>query len=77
MLLADESRVDVNVDPQLHMACQSDLIRFCQEIESGQGQSKWVDEFYFEEDLHKNFRSSNYTSVGVSVGQRSKNISRT
>ena len=52
MLLADESRVDVNVDPQLHMACQSDLIRFCQEIESGQGQSKWVDEFYFEEDLH-------------------------
>ena len=40
ILLADESRVDVNVDPQLHMACQSDLMTYCSGVDSGQGQSK-------------------------------------
>jgi len=36
----EEVQIDVHIDPELNSACQKDLIRFCQEFESGQGQSK-------------------------------------
>ncbi|KAL4235223.1 glycogenin glucosyltransferase glg1 [Mactra antiquata] len=36
--IIEEARVDVNVDPQLNAACQDDLIRWCRDVDSGEGQ---------------------------------------
>lgn len=32
-----ETLVDINVDPLLHTGCQKDLIRFCGDVEPGEG----------------------------------------
>lgn len=41
-MLIEESRADIHVDPVLQKACTVDLLKYCSEVNSGNGRSEYI-----------------------------------